>query len=200
MLEIMTGGPPAGSICFAGAPDEAASAVFAAADDVGLVLHTSGTTGRPKMVPLTQRNLCSSALNIARSLALSPSDRCLSVMPLFHIHGLIGAALATIASGGSLACAGIFRPPAFFGWLDAFQPTWYTAAPSMHAAVLARASQLGDTSSPHRLRFIRACSAPLPPLIITGLEDHFGAPLVEAYGMTEAAHQMACNPLPPGRR
>jgi thioesterase domain-containing protein len=152
------------------------------------------------MVPLTQRNLCSSALNIAQSLALSPGDQCLSVMPLFHIHGLIGAGLSTIASGGSLACPGIFRAPAFSGWLKKYQPTWYTAAPSMHSAVLARADQLSGISSSHQLRFIRSCSAPLPQRVISGLEDFFGVPVVEAYGMTEAAHQMACNPLPPGRR
>ena len=152
------------------------------------------------MVPLTQRNICSSALNVARSLALSPNDRCLSIMPLFHIHGLIGAVLSTVASGGSLACAGMFRPPAFFGWMKEFRPTWYTATPSMHAAILERANQLKDVSQLHHMRFIRSCSAPLPPHVITGLEGFFGTPVVEAYGMTEAAHQIACNPLPPGRR
>jgi len=199
-LEIIIGGGSAGAFSFAGAANENTGARFAAANNIGLVLHTSGTTARPKMVPLTQRNLCVSARNIAQSLALSPDDRCLSVMPLFHIHGLIGAALATFASGGSLVCAGIFRPTAFFGWLGAFQPTWYTAAPSMHAAVLARSAQLSVTSPSHRLRFIRSCSAPLPPRVITALEERFAVPVVEAYGMTEAAHQMACNPLPPNER
>lgn len=199
-LEIMAAGTSAGGFCFAGAPDRANYASFAAANDTALVLHTSGTTGRPKMVPLTQRNLCSSALNIANSLGLTPADRCLNVMPLFHIHGLIGAALSTIVSGGSLACVGGFRSPAFVGWLNMFQPTWYTAAPSVHAAVLARATQLSKISSLRRLRFIRSCSAPLPPHVSAGLEELFGAPLVEAYGMTEAAHQITCNPLPPGVR
>jgi oxalate---CoA ligase len=190
----------AGVFFFHGAPEAAANVGFAADHDTALVLHTSGTTGRPKMVPLTQRNLSISALNIARSLALTTNDRCLSVMPLFHIHGLVGAVLATIFSGGSLACPGAFRSPAFAAWMKAYRPTWYTAAPSIHAAVLARASELHDSSSLYRLRFIRSCSAPLPPRVIAGLERIFDAPVLEAYGMTEAAHQMVCNPLPPGRR
>jgi len=199
-LEIMPAGTSAGKVCFAGTPKQAASASFASTDDTALVLHTSGTTGRPKMVPLTQRNLCRSALNIARSLALTPADRCLSVMPLFHIHGLIGGALATLISGGSVACVGGFRLPAFAGWLEALQPTWYTAAPSIHTAVLSRAPQLREIALSHRLRFIRSCSAPLPPHVIQGLEALFDVPVVEAYGMTEAAHQIACNPLPPTAR
>jgi oxalate---CoA ligase len=200
VLEFRTGGRSGVPFDFLGAPDEADRPEFATADDAALVLHTSGTTARPKMVPLTQRNLCISALNIARSLELSPTDRCLNVMPLFHIHGLIGAALSTIASGGAVVCAGIFRAPAFFGWLSTFRPTWYTAVPSMHAAALARTGDLAAISLSHRLRFIRSCSAPLPPALITKLEELFGVPVIEAYGMTEASHQMTCNPLPPGLR
>jgi oxalate---CoA ligase len=200
VLEYLTGGRSGITVSFTGAPCDAACAEFATADHTALVLHTSGTTARPKMVPLTQRNLCNSAFNIVRSLDLSPTDRCLSVMPLFHIHGLIGAALSTFASAGCLVCTGIFRPSKFFGWLNTFQPTWYTAVPSMHSAVLAQADARGDIPSSHRLRFIRSCSASLPPRTAMGLEDLFGVPVVEAYGMTEAAHQMACNPLPPGLR
>lgn len=199
-LEIVGAGSSAGKVCFAGTPDRAAHAEFAGIDDTALVLHTSGTTGRPKMVPLTQRNLCHSALNIGCCLALTPDDRCLSVMPLFHIHGLIGAVLSTLVSGGTVACVGAFRSHAFVGWLGSLKPTWYTAAPSIHAAVLARGPELREASHSHRLRFIRSCSAPLPPQVIAGLEDLFGVPVVEAYGMTEAAHQIACNPLPPGGR
>jgi oxalate---CoA ligase len=200
ILGITPDGGAAGTFRFAGAPRAARHAAFAAAEDVALVLHTSGTTARPKMVPLTQKNLCASANNIARFLGLSPADRCLSVMPLFHIHGLVGALLATFAASGSLACAGIFRPSDFFGWLGALRPTWYTAVPSMHAAVLERAASIIDAPATHRLRFIRSCSAPLPPRTLAELEDLFGVPVVEAYGMTEAAHQMTCNPLPPSRR
>jgi oxalate---CoA ligase len=200
ILEMIPAGRAAGAFSFGSAPEAVSRASFAAAQDTALVLHTSGTTGRPKMVPLTQRNLCFSACNIGRSLELAPNDRCLSIMPLFHIHGLIGAALSTIASGGSLACPGAFRAPEFPGWIKRFQPTWYTSAPSLHAAVFARSDQLRQINAARGLRFIRSCSAPLPPQLIAGLEDLFGAPLVEAYGMTEAAHQMACNPLPPRSR
>jgi acyl-CoA synthetase (AMP-forming)/AMP-acid ligase II/aryl carrier-like protein len=164
---------------------------------VALVLHTSGTTARPKIVPLTHANLCTSARNIIASLALTETDRCLNVMPLFHIHGLVASLLATLGSGGSVVCAPGFLAPSFFDWLNEFQPTWYTAVPTMHQAVLARAEQ-----NPKRppLRLIRSCSAALPPQVMTQLEATFGAPVVEAYGMTEAAHQMTSNPLPPSTR
>ena len=111
---------------------------FGQPQDVALVLHTSGTTARPKIVPLTQLNICTSANNIRRTLELSPSDRCLNVMPLFHIHGLIGALLSTIYAGGSIVCTPGFLAPKFFAWLRDFQPTWYTAVPTIHQAILAR--------------------------------------------------------------
>ena len=107
-------------------------------DDVALVLHTSGTTSRPKMVPLTHSNLCASARNIAGSLRLEPQDRCLNVMPLFHIHGLVGAVLSSLWSGGSVVCTPGFHAPSFLSWLDEWRPTWYTAVPTMHQAVVAR--------------------------------------------------------------
>ena len=201
VLEYLTGGRSAITVSLTGAPCDAACAEFATADHTALVLHTSGTTARPKMVPLTQRNLCNSAFNIVRSLDLSPTDRCLSVMPLFHIHGLIGAALSTFASAGCLVCTGIFRPSKFFSSLNTFQPTWYTAVPSMHSAVLAQAVGKGEHSrvappSLHPLLFGAAATT----RTAMALEDLFGVPAVEAYGMTEAAHQMACNPLPTGLR
>jgi acyl-CoA synthetase (AMP-forming)/AMP-acid ligase II len=126
-LDIVADGRTAGRFTFADVHEIRADVRFAGEDHIALLLHTSGTTARPKLVPLTQGKLCSSAINVVRSLALSPNDCCLCVMPLFHIHGLIGAVLATIASGGSLACTGLFRPPAFFDWIDEFDPTWYTA-------------------------------------------------------------------------
>ncbi|MBO0710099.1 MAG: AMP-binding protein [Acetobacteraceae bacterium] len=168
--------------------------------EIALILHTSGTTARPKMVGLSQANLCASARNIAAWLALSPADRCLNVMPLFHIHGLVGAALSTWASGGTLIASLGFQATRFFDWLDALTPTWYTAVPTMHQAVLARAAQLGRPHRSGSLRFVRSSSAALPPQIMQALEALFGAPVLEAYGMTEASHQMACNPLPPRPR
>jgi amino acid adenylation domain-containing protein len=185
----------AGAFCI----DGPAKGPFEAAEggDVALVLHTSGTTSRPKQVPLTGANLCHSARNIAGALELTAADRCLNVMPLFHIHGLAAAVLASLAAGGSVVCMPGFYAPRFFEWLEEFAPTWYTAVPTMHQAILARAGGEARRSS---LRFIRSCSAPLAPAVMAGLERTFGVPAIESYGMTEAAHQMASNPLPPEER
>ena len=175
-------------------------ATFAHPDDVALVLHTSGTTSRPKLVPLTQGNLCRSAANIAKTLELSESDRCLNVMPLFHIHGLVAALLSSLRVGASILCTPGFYAPEFCGWLEQSRATWYTAVPTMHQAILARLASHSEERRPHSLRFIRSSSAALPPSVMTELEAVFGAPVVEAYGMTEASHQMASNPLPPRAR
>lgn len=167
-----------------------------AAEDVALVLHTSGTTSRPKLVPLTQANLVASARQIARSLDLTPADRSLNVMPLFHVHGLMAALLAPLASGGSVVCTPGFQAEAFGRWLEEFRPTWFTAVPTMHQALLTRWGS--DPALPAgSLRFVRSCSAALAPTVMATLEGLFRVPVVEAYGMTEAAHQMATNPLPP---
>ncbi|MSO65174.1 MAG: AMP-dependent synthetase [Alphaproteobacteria bacterium] len=165
-----------------------------------LVLHTSGTTSRPKIVPLSHGNVSASARHIGKTLALGPSDRCLNVMPLFHIHGLIAATLSTIAAGGSVFCAPGFNALKFFAWLDEAEPTWYTAVPTMHQAILTRADRNRDIIRRRGLRFIRSSSASLAPQVMAELERTFGAPVIESYGMTEAAHQMASNPLPPAER
>ncbi len=178
----------------------AAALTFGAADDEAMVLHTSGTTARPKIVPLTQRNLVTSAEHIASTLALSGVDRSLNVMPLFHIHGLMGSTLASLAAGSSVHCSPGFDASAFFRWLTEVQPTWYSAVPTMHQAILERGPQHAAALQKCRLRFVRSSSASLPPTVKAALETLFDAPVVEAYGMTEAAHQMASNPLPPGVR
>jgi amino acid adenylation domain-containing protein len=178
----------------------AAAPEFAQDGDEALVLHTSGTTARPKMVPLTQANLTASAANIAASLELGSSDRCLNVMPLFHIHGLVGALLATMSAGGSIVCTPGFQAPRFLDWCKEFAPTWYTAVPTMHQAVLARARQNDRPRANPKLRFIRSCSAALAPQLMAEMERTFHVPAIEAYGMTEASHQIATNPGPPGVR
>jgi len=169
-------------------------------DDVGLVLHTSGTTSRPKIVPLSQANLSASARHIGATLALTPDDRCLNIMPLFHIHGLIAAVLSSVAAGGSVWCTPGFNALRFFAWLDEVAPTWYTAVPTMHQAILSRAGRNQAIVEQAKLRFIRSSSASLPSQVMAELEKTFGAPVIESYGMTEAAHQMASNPLPPAAR
>ncbi len=169
-------------------------------DDISMVLHTSGTTSRPKIVPLSQRNLCISAGNIARTLQFVPSDIGLNIMPLFHIHGLIAGVLAPLAAGSQVFCTPGFNALKFFGWMQEARPTWYTAVPTMHQAIVGRAAKNREIIARHPLRFIRSSSSSMPPQVIRELEEAFGAPLIEAYGMTEATHQMASNPLPPGVR
>jgi len=169
-------------------------------DDIALILHTSGTTARPKIVPLSQANLAASAANIARTLALGPDDVCLNIMPLFHIHGLIAAVLSSISAGGSVVCAPGLNAFRFFTWFREARPTWYTAVPTMHQTLLELAPRYKDSIAGGRLRFIRSSSASLPPQVMASLEETFGVPVIEAYGMTEATHQMASNPLPPAPR
>ena len=192
---------PAGWFALQGEPRDLQSAGgFAEPSDVGLVLHTSGTTARPKIVPLTQANLAASASHISATLRLTSQDRCLNIMPLFHIHGLIGALLSSINAGAEVVCTPGFNPMKFFGWLDQFKPSWYSAVPTMHQTILARARRNAQIITDSRLRLIRSSSAALPPQVLAELEKTFDAPVVESYGMTEATHQMTSNPLPPAAR
>jgi acyl-CoA synthetase (AMP-forming)/AMP-acid ligase II len=163
-------------------------------DDVALLLHTSGTTSRPKAVPLRHRQLAASARSIAAGYSLGPDDVSYCLMPLFHVHGLVASTLAALLSGGAVAVPRRMRPSALWPHLTAYGGTWFSAVPT----ILARLPQRPDGDV--RLRFARSCSSSLPPTLWSELEERFGVPLVEAYGMTEAAHQMASNPLPPGER
>lgn len=173
---------------------------FAGQDDIALVLHTSGTTSRPKIVPLSQTNVTASAYHIGHTLALREEDVCLNIMPLFHIHGLIAATLSSIGAGASVVCTPGFNALKFFSWMEEVRPTWYTAVPTMHQAILARAERNTGVIRAGRLRFIRSSSSSLPPQVMEALEATFKVPVIEAYGMTEASHQMASNPLPPKAR
>ena len=196
-----TTGSGAGSFTLVG--DETVGAArggVAKPRDAALVLHTSGTTSRPKMVPLSHANLSTSARNVQAAFELDHLDRCLNVMPLFHIHGLVAALLSTLASGGSVVCTPGFDAGRFFEWMETFRPTWYTAVPTMHQAIIEQSGSHRDVIARTGLRFIRSCSAALPPSVMADLEGIFGVPVLESYGMTEAAHQMASNPLPPRER
>ena len=167
-------------------------------EDVALFLHTSGTTSRPKGVPLTHANLMKSISNIKNHYVLTPEDTSIIVMPLFHVHGLMGASLSTLNSGGSLVIPERFSASSFWGLQKNYSATWYSAVPTIHQILLMRSD---DDNAPHEsFRFIRSCSSALAPAVFEKLEARFGAPVLEAYGMTEASHQMSSSPMPPGKR
>lgn len=168
-------------------------------EDIALILHTSGTTSRPKRVPLSHANLLTSARNVANTYQLTAEDVSLCVMPLFHVHGLVASTLATLATGGTVVVPPKFNPLSFWSTVRDQAATWYSAVPTIHQVLLSRAKGTRPAGA-ERLRFIRSCSAALAPQVMSDLESTFGAPVLEAYGMTEAAHQMASNPLPPLER
>ena len=186
-----------GNVHLVGAPT-GVSATEPTADDIALILHTSGSTGRPKRVPLRHFNLAVSSANIANSYALTEEDVSLCIMPLFHIHGLIGSTIATLLSGGAVVVPTKFNALSFWRTVREHRVTWYSGVPTMHQLLLARTHHKPAEAA--TLRFIRSCSAPLSPELIHKIEGLFGVPFVEAYGMTEAAHQMTSNPLPPRHR
>ncbi|MHB1837953.1 MAG: AMP-binding protein [Solirubrobacteraceae bacterium] len=196
-LEISDTGDPARRFSLGMQPAEANSEQ-PEPDDVALVLHTSGTTSRPKVVPLRQRNLAASIAAIVASYELGPGDVSHCVMPLFHVHGLVASTLSPLASAGTVLVPPRFSASAFWGDTVAHRATWFSAVPTIHQVLALRA---GDDPIPaHRLRFVRSCSAALSPTLQERVEDLLGVPMLQAYGMTEAAHQMATNPLPPGER
>ncbi|KAM3072272.1 hypothetical protein ACMFMG_009085 [Clarireedia jacksonii] len=165
-------------------------------DDIALVLHTSGTTGRPKAVPLTHRNLTRTMKNIQATYNLTPADRTMLVMPLFHVHGLLAGFLAPLLSGGSVIVPPKFSASEFWTDFITHKANWYTAVPTIHQILLKNPP---PTTKPN-IRFIRSCSSPLSPTTFHQLEEQYNAPVLEAYAMTEAAHQMTSSPLPPGKR
>jgi oxalate---CoA ligase len=164
-------------------------------EDVALLLHTSGTTSRPKQVPLLQRNLTAQARSIAAHYGLSPEDVSYCAMPLFHVHGLVASTLAQLAAGGTVVVPRRFSPRRFFGHADAHGVTWVSAGPTLHQMILDHPG-----TAPGTLRFTRSCSSALSPRLMREAEARYGVPMIEAYGMTEAGHQMTSNPLPPAPR
>ena len=201
ILEVtVQNGDAAGLFTLAGSAGPPCAGERASPNDLALVLHTSGTTARPKLVPLTHHKLRASAANVAATLALTAEDRGLHFMPLFHIHGLVAGLLAPLLRGGSVYCTPGLDISKFSERLADARPTWLTAVPTMHQAIRDWAHREPETARGAQLRFIRSCSAALAPKIATDLEAAFNAPVLEAYAMTEAAHQMTCNPMPPAAR
>lgn len=169
-------------------------------DDIALILHTSGTTSRPKRVPLPHRNILISARNVAETYKLSSEDVSLCVMPLFHVHGLVASTFATLLTGGTVVVPSRFNPLSFWSTVRDHRVSWYSAVPTIHQVLVSRTKPGAKPAGAEHLRFIRSCSAALSPQTMADAEDRFGVPVLEAYGMTEAAHQMSSNPLPPGAR
>jgi len=196
-LAIGDDGPP--ELIAGGEAVRAVSATFepGGPDDIALVLHTSGTTSRPKQVPLRQRNLAASARTIAAHYQLSTADVSFCVMPLFHIHGLVASSFAAMSTGGTVVVPRRFTPHRFWRQARDSGATWLSAGPTLHGMILDRMDGEGAPSS---LRFARSCSSPLAPALLERGEAAYGVPMLEAYGMTEASHQMCSNPLPPAAR
>ncbi len=200
VLDLSARAPAPGLFSIAGPAkrritDHASDDGFASGDDDAFILLTSGTTSRPKTIPLTHASVCLSAHNVGAAIALEPRDRLLSVLPLFHGHGLISGVIAALAAGSSVVCTGGFDAAAFFGWLTEFQPTWYTAVPAIHRAVLSAAEKFPESARDSSLRLIRSASSTLPAKMLRGLETAFAVPVIDTFGMTEAATQIAANPL-----
>jgi len=186
-----------GNVSMVGAP-QGGSASAPTGDDVALILHTSGSTGRPKRVPLKHKNIAVSCQNVARTYDLKPTDVSLCVMPLFHIHGLVASTLSTFLTGGTVVVPGKFNPMSFWRTVRDFGVTWYSCVPTIHQLSTARLDSKPEGID--KLRFVRSCSSALSPALMEKLEKTLGVPVLEAYGMTEASHQMCSNPLPPSAR
>ena len=198
VFDLTPTGEAAGLFTLAGAAAGKPSSDPVGPGTTALFLFTSGTTSRPKIVPLTHVNICTSAFSAVAALQLSEADRCLNVLPLFHGHGLIATVMTSLAAGGGVVCTPGCDVNRFFGWLREFAPTWYSAVPTMHQAILAQARLNPDQVAGIRLRLVRSASAPLPPRVFAELERTFGTSVIEFYGMTETASApIACNPLPP---
>ncbi|WP_046497073.1 FadD7 family fatty acid--CoA ligase [Streptomyces odonnellii] len=163
-----------------------------------LVLFTSGTTDRAKMVPLTHANVAASLRDICATYELGPGDATVAVMPFFHGHGLLAALLATLGSGGCVLLPerGRFAAHTFWDDVQAVAATWFTAVPTIHEILLDRSAHEYPGPQVAPLRFVRSCSAPLNTATQRALERTLGAPLLSAYGMTEATHQVTSEPLP----
>jgi acyl-CoA synthetase (AMP-forming)/AMP-acid ligase II len=167
------------------------------ADDIALLLHTSGTTSRPKQVPLLQHNLVASARTIAAHYRLEPDDVSYVAMPLFHVHGLVASVFGAFAGGGSAVVPRRFSPRRFWRQAVDHRVTWFSAGPTLHQMIL---DKQAAEAAPAALRFARSCSSAMSPALMQRIEDVYQVPLLEAYGMTEASHQMSSNPLPPDPR
>lgn len=173
---------------------------FATDNDVALLMSTSGSTSRPKLAPLTHRNVLSGSANNASHLGLTAEDRCLCVTPMFFTQGILVSVFSSLLKGGSVVCTPGYDPSYFFDWLDEFHPTWYAAPTAVQHSILSRAALHAGAVERSRLRVIRCSSAHAGSDLITRLEQLFRAPVLDSYGLTETSSTIVGEPLPPARR
>lgn len=181
-------------------PSTGAAAAPCSSADVAVVLMTSGSTGMPKRVPLTHANLLAGAMSVAGAIELSPADRVLVMWEQYHVGGLVDLLLAPLAGGGTVVCAGGFDAVRFFDVLDRVRPTWFQGVPATLRELLVHARLAGLLPVASSLRLLRSVAAPLPPDLMRELEEGFGVPVIQTFGMTEAAPLITTNRLPPGIR
>ncbi|WFU22165.1 AMP-binding protein [Bradyrhizobium sp. CB1717] len=177
------------------AADSAAIDAEPAPHSPAFILQTSGTTAQPKLIPFSHSNMLAAAARLQAWFGLTHQDRCLSVSPPCYSHGLKVTVFTPLLTGGSIAVPGNNAIVALDEWLDLLSPTWYSAGPALHAAVLDKARK--DAHAAHTLRFVVSGGAPLPPDVLDGLQRILAVPVLEHYGSSEAA-QIAANLPPPG--
>ena len=166
----------------------------------GLLMYTSGTTGQPKGVVLSQQNLVAGGANTALAHQLSGQDRGLCVLPLYHINGLCVTLLGALVSGGSLVVPPRFSVSKFWPIMIEQACSWFSVVPTQISYLLHDSANHPDRDRLGKVRFGRSASAPLSPDIQSAFEDAFGITIIETMGLTETAAQILSNPLPPGTR
>lgn len=163
------------------------------AEDVALLVYTSGTTGRPKGVQLTHANLMAMAKGINEAMDSGPDTHSLLILPLFHVNGIVVSVLAPLLAGGQTTIAGRFDPQRFFDLVARHRPTFFSAVPTIYSMLVALPAEVApDTSS---LRFAACGAAPMPPQLIETFEHRYGVPLIEGYGLSEGTCASTTNPL-----
>jgi oxalate---CoA ligase len=162
------------------------------------ILHTSGTTADPNLVPFSHRNMLAAAARVQSWFALTPQDRCLSVSPIHYSHGITTTVLPPLLTGGSIALPANPSLVDLSEWFGTLAPTWYSAGPTLHLAVLEKARAWPDARSLHSLRFISSAGAAIAEELRENMESVLGIPVLEHYGSSETA-QLAANAPPPGR-
>jgi long-chain acyl-CoA synthetase len=166
-----------------------------------MLMYTSGTTGVPKGVLLSHWNMIYAGHVVTEAQALTPSDRVLSSLPLYHVNGQSIATVSPLVSGGSIVMPHRFSTSQWWTLVERYRPTWLNVVPTIIAYLLAGAQFTpGQAEACHAIRFARSASAPLPPTQHRAFEERFGISVMEAMGLTETASIAFANPLDPRER